>query len=335
MSDGDAAHHDAHRAERRPRRLHDLGRRRAGRDAPADAAHVRARGLIEPKRSPKGTRLYSQRRRRAAAPHPGDDGRAGHEPRRRRARVRARGAARRDDARRCAGCESARRAAQARSSGSRSCAARCAREIVPYVPRRRDRAGASPRRPRFRIPVERPSQDGDADASSTASRSSPRRRSRPRSGWPTSARNPQVDARAPARGAARAGGRHRRPGARASSAPTRARSARDAERARSTSCPTVSGAAAGEPRPSERAGAGAARRRARDARARRRVRLDRAPAARARRRTTRRPATLLRAPARRTSDAAAGAQRGARPAPRHRPEPRGQVPGARAATAAT
>ena len=32
-----------------------------------------ARGLIEPKRSPKGTRLYSQTGRRAAAAHPGDD----------------------------------------------------------------------------------------------------------------------------------------------------------------------------------------------------------------------------------------------------------------------
>ena len=36
-----------------------------------------ARGLIEPQRSPKGTRLYSQDGRRAAAPDPGDDDRAG------------------------------------------------------------------------------------------------------------------------------------------------------------------------------------------------------------------------------------------------------------------
>ena len=42
------------------RRVHDLGRGGAGQHAPADAAHVRGRGLIEPKRSPKGTRLYSQ-----------------------------------------------------------------------------------------------------------------------------------------------------------------------------------------------------------------------------------------------------------------------------------
>ncbi len=35
-----------------------------------------ARGLIAPKRSPKNTRLYSQRRRRAAAPDPGADDRA-------------------------------------------------------------------------------------------------------------------------------------------------------------------------------------------------------------------------------------------------------------------
>ena len=40
------------------------------------------RGLITPKRSPKNTRLYSRGGRRAAAPDPGADHRAGHEPRR-------------------------------------------------------------------------------------------------------------------------------------------------------------------------------------------------------------------------------------------------------------
>ena len=45
-----------------------------------------ARGLITPKRSPKNTRLYSQEDVRAAAPDPGADRRAGHEPRRRGAR---------------------------------------------------------------------------------------------------------------------------------------------------------------------------------------------------------------------------------------------------------
>ena len=53
-----------------------------------------ARGLIEPKRSPKGTRLYSQadveRLRRIQEMTT----ELGHEPRRRRARLRARGAAR-------------------------------------------------------------------------------------------------------------------------------------------------------------------------------------------------------------------------------------------------
>ena len=49
------------RGVRRSRRLHDLRRRRAGRDAPQTLRMYEARGLIEPKRSPKGTRLYSQR----------------------------------------------------------------------------------------------------------------------------------------------------------------------------------------------------------------------------------------------------------------------------------
>ena len=39
-----------------------------------------ARGLITPKRSPKNTRLYSQRGRRAAAPDPADDRRGGPQP---------------------------------------------------------------------------------------------------------------------------------------------------------------------------------------------------------------------------------------------------------------
>ena len=57
-----------------------------------------ARGLIEPKRSPKGTRLYShadvERLRRIQEM----TAELGHEPGRRRARARARGAARRHGA---------------------------------------------------------------------------------------------------------------------------------------------------------------------------------------------------------------------------------------------
>ena len=78
----------------------------------------------------------------------------------------------------------------------------------------------------------------------------------------------------------------------------------------------------------QRADRGAARRRGGDARARGRVRLDRAPRARACQVQghDRRRAALGR---RRLRAAAEGRQRGARRPARHRPEPRGQVPGAR------
>ena len=80
--------------EQRPRRVHDLGRRRAGRDAPADAAHVRAARADRAQALAQGHAAVLAGRRRAPAPHPGDDHRARAQPGRRRARARARGAAR-------------------------------------------------------------------------------------------------------------------------------------------------------------------------------------------------------------------------------------------------
>ena len=79
----------------RPRRVHDLGRRRARRDAPADAADLR--GARPDRAAPlgQGDAALLARGRRAAAPHPADDGRARAQPRRRRAGAAARGAARR------------------------------------------------------------------------------------------------------------------------------------------------------------------------------------------------------------------------------------------------
>ena len=60
----------------RPRRLHDLGRRRAGRDAPADAAHVRGARADRAQALAEGHAPVLAGRRRAAAAHPGDDRRA-------------------------------------------------------------------------------------------------------------------------------------------------------------------------------------------------------------------------------------------------------------------
>ena len=44
-----------------PRSVQHLGGRRAGRAAPADAADLRAEGLLDPARSTGGTRRYSRR----------------------------------------------------------------------------------------------------------------------------------------------------------------------------------------------------------------------------------------------------------------------------------
>ena len=154
-----------------------------------------------------------------------------------------------------------------------------------------------------------------------------------------SARNPQV---APAHllaallgdGATRRRrlARRRRAAACSPSSASRPRRVRaDARRARSARCRRLSDGS--RPRPPQPVAELVAVLRAaetRGAQARRRVRLDRAPAARARRPTTGRAGDALRAAGADARAAAGGARRGARLAPRHRPEPRGEVPGARA-----
>ena len=99
-----------------------------------------ARGLIEPKRSPKGTRLYSQadveRLRRIQEMTT----ELGHEPRRRRARVRARGAA--------------RLAWSARSTRSSAAPRQLQEEIARLEEVRRD--GASAEIVRYEAPGHRP-----------------------------------------------------------------------------------------------------------------------------------------------------------------------------------
>ena len=70
-------HDDDHRdGGHRARRLHDLRRRRARRDAPADAAHVRAARPDRAQALAQGHAPVLPGRRRAAAPHPADDRRA-------------------------------------------------------------------------------------------------------------------------------------------------------------------------------------------------------------------------------------------------------------------
>ena len=119
---------------RRPRRVHDLRRRRAREHAPADAAHVRGARADRAAALAQGHAPVLAGGRREAAPHPGDDGRARPEPGGRRARAAPGGgdrractrASRRSSWRRCR-----RRCAWPRSS--RRCAARSApSSTVPY-----------------------------------------------------------------------------------------------------------------------------------------------------------------------------------------------------------
>ena len=128
---GDPDDH-ARRGRDRPRRVHDLGRRRAREHAPADAAHVRGARADRAAALAEGHAPVLPGGRRAAAAHPGDDGRARPEPRRRRARARPRGGDRADarahrGARDCRRCR--RRCAWPRSS--RRCAARSAPSSCP------------------------------------------------------------------------------------------------------------------------------------------------------------------------------------------------------------
>ena len=69
-----------HRDRRRARRLHDLGRRRAGRDAPADTADVRGARTDRAEALAEEHPALLPARRRAAAADPADDLRGGAEP---------------------------------------------------------------------------------------------------------------------------------------------------------------------------------------------------------------------------------------------------------------
>ena len=93
--------------------------------APADAAHLRGEGPRDARRTPGGTRLYSELRRRAPAADPAADDRARSQPRRRRAVLgledelrRLRSAPR---AARGASCEPRFDADPPRSTGATSC----------------------------------------------------------------------------------------------------------------------------------------------------------------------------------------------------------------------
>ena len=301
-----------------------------------------ARGLIEPKRSPKGTRLYSQedveqlRRIQEMTAELGLN-LAGVE------RVLDLEAEIERDAR-------AHRGARARGAAARRCAwprsssevRRSFRaELVPY------RGGAAlVRAADAPLPVPR----AQVLANEVMTRCRPDR---------FTIKSQEALAAA---GAARRGARatrrsrrctcsprccRRRPRPPAWPAPTprrrRAAGARQARRPAAARCAPRSSDALDE---LPTLGEGSARRRAspsrrscvavlraaeaRGRRALRPVHLDRAPAARARRRPGPRRRRAARASAPTHERLLAGARGGARLAPRHRPEPRGEVPGARA-----
>ena len=121
-----------------------------------------SRGLITPQALAQEHAPLLAGGRRPAAPDPGADQRAGHEPRRRRAGVRARGGARADAPADATALEREAEATRRRSCARRSsaCAGRSSAELVPY----RARAGArwcrcdrTPRRSAgVRVPIQRP-----------------------------------------------------------------------------------------------------------------------------------------------------------------------------------
>ena len=284
-----------------------------------------ARGLIKPRRSPKQTRLYSQRdverlRRIHELTTQVGMNLAGVE------RVLALEEL----------MEAMQRQLERWSSGPRRCSARC--EQIDQVHRSYGASSCRGSRPAMsgrrcaaaRIPIHTDSEQqtrttDEPDKFTIKSQEAiqaAQRLAHDRS-------QPGDHARAPARGAPRAGGRHRRADP-AQGRRTRRVRPRASRTRRSTSCPR----SAARPRPrrgpsgelvrvfqaAESEAAGAAGR----------VHLDRAPAARAGGVAGRRPRRSCSAPARRRDAILAALQRGARPAPRHRPQPRGQVPGARA-----
>ena len=190
------------------------------------------RGLIEPEALAEGHAPLLAGRRRAAAADPGADVGAGDEPRRRRARVRARGASSSRCGRRMVrGSSAAREQMQQESRPEVERVRRCfRRELVPLraagavrsIAQRRSRARPSASAVRATggctLMQLRPLHDqvpgGDPGRAAARAR----------------ARNPQMDPRAPARRAARAGGRHRRAGPAKRATPIPRRSARARQR---------------------------------------------------------------------------------------------------------
>ena len=284
-----------------------------------------SRGLIKPKRSPEADPALLTARRRAAAAHPGAHDRGRPEPRRRRARARARGADGRDAARSSSSMRSRPRSCSARCcSRSRRCtaptsASSCAgsRPARCCAPRDAEAPGHA-----FRVRQ----RTDERRCNLTSSRSSPRRRSRPRSGSRTSARNPEItpehllavlleqEGGIVAPMLAQAGRRRRAVRAELNAALDKLPAGDAARRPRGA---PVGRAGARLP------GRGAARRaRSRTSSSRPSTCCWRSPASQG---------EAARDPAARRRDAgrdARRAARGARPAPRDRPEPRGQVPGA-------
>ena len=117
----------AERCRRIPSRLRDLGGRRAGRAAPADAADLRAQGPPRPRPHRRGQPALQRRRHRAAPSHPGADER-GAEPRRRAEGARAGGGAGRG----CAGSSTWR--ARAPTAAVERTHRQYRRDLVPAEP---------------------------------------------------------------------------------------------------------------------------------------------------------------------------------------------------------
>ena len=121
------------RARPPPRRVHDLGRRRARRDAPADAAHVRGARADHAEALAEEHPPLLLRGRRAAAADPADDRRGRPQPRRGRDRARRSSASSSAPAPRWRGCASAPPSSSAQMAAELERVRRSLRaEIVPY-----------------------------------------------------------------------------------------------------------------------------------------------------------------------------------------------------------
>ena len=338
QSAGDASKTtDDHRRDR-PRRVHDLRRRELANMHPQTLRMYEARGLIEPQRSPKGTRLYSQ-----------DD----VEKLSRIQEMTAELGLNLAGVERVLRLEEEIEGMQPRieeieleALQARGAPGRRARGGAPLVPRRatvpyrggRELVRAADARSPF---IEHRPKRSLEPCNPIASRSSPRRRSPPPRGSRSSART-RRHARAPARALLDGDGSSarsaaREPGDAAASAPGGVvlpvlaklgveLAALRAEVARALDeLPRLTASRAARDRALHRARRRPRRPPSGEAQALvRRLRLDRAPAARARSRP--RPRRRRAARRRRQPRApAAGARGGARLPPRHRPEPRGEA----------